>query len=179
MRSQAITALMGAVLAANPAQAQRHGDAEAPISVETSLDINRYAGLWYEIARFPNRFERDCYAVTAEYTLNDNGTVGVRNSCHKGAVDGPIEVAEGTARVEGPGRLSVNFVWFLPFIRGDYYVLDVAPDYSLAVVGEPGRTYGWILARTPRIDQDAYDGAVAVLERNGYDSAGLERVIQP
>lgn len=172
-------ALLALSLTATAAQAQRYGDRSAPIAAVASLDLNRYAGLWYEIARFPNRFERNCTAVTAEYTLRDDGTVGVRNSCRKGTVDGPLDVAEGRARVEGPGRLSVNFVRLLPFIRGDYWVLDVTADYSVAVVGEPGRNYGWILARTPRISDAAYDRAVAVLRSNGYDPAGLERVVQP
>jgi len=108
-----------------------------------------------------------------------DGTISVRNTCREGAVDGPIEVAEGSARVEGPGRLSVNFVRFLPFLRGDYWVLDVTPDYSLAVVGEPGRDYGWVLARAPRITQADYDRALGVLTANGYDVAQIERVAQP
>ncbi|WP_461472486.1 lipocalin family protein [Pararhodobacter sp.] len=174
------SSILAAVLAASPAAAGgRHGDDDAPIASVPSLDIGRYAGLWYEIARFPNRFERGCVAVTADYSLLENGDVSVRNSCRKGALDGPLEVAEGRARVEGPGRLSVNFVWFLPFIRGDYWVLDVTEDYSVAVVGEPGRDYGWVLARSPRISAAAYDRALAVLTANGYDTAALERVVQP
>lgn len=179
MRKTLTSIIASVALLASPAAAQRYGDDTAPISTVSNLDITRYAGLWYEIARFPNRFERDCFAVTAEYTVNDNGTVGVRNTCRKGAVDGPIDVAEGRARVEGPGQLSVNFVRFLPFIRGDYYVLDLAADYSLAVVGEPGRNYGWILARTPQISDAAYARATAALERNGYNLSGLELVPQP
>ncbi len=166
-------------LFAQPATAQRHGDASQPIAAVSDLDLTRYLGRWYEIARFPNRFERGCAAVTADYALMPDGTISVRNTCREGAVDGPIEVAEGSARVEGPGRLSVNFVRFLPFLRGDYWVLDVTPEYSLAVVGEPGRDYGWVLARAPRITQADYDRALSVLTANGYDVAQIERVAQP
>lgn len=157
----------------------RYGDDQAPIATVEALDLQRYSGLWYEIARFPNRFERNCFAVTAEYTPRPDGTIGVRNSCRKGATDGALDVAEGSARVEGVGRLSVNFVSFLPFIRGDYFVLDVTPDYRMAVVGEPGRDYGWILARSPNLSDRDYARALGVLERNGYRTDGLERVLHP
>jgi len=179
MKAILSSALAALALTANPAAAQRYGDDTAPISTVQNLDVNRYAGLWYEIARYPNRFERSCYAVMAEYTLNTDGTIGVTNTCREGAVDGPIDVAEGRARVEGPGQLSVNFVRFLPFIRGDYYVLDVTADYSVAVVGEPGRDYGWILARARRISEASFARATAVLERNGYRLDELERVPHP
>ncbi|MEZ5752652.1 MAG: lipocalin family protein [Paracoccaceae bacterium] len=176
--SSALIAL-GLVLPSAAVAGGRYGDDAAPIATVERLDINRYAGLWYEIARFPNRFERNCFAVTAEYTLRDDGTVGVTNTCRKGSVDGRVDVANGSARVEGVGRLSVNFVSFLPFIRGDYFVLDVTPDYSMAVVGEPGRDYGWILARSPALSEGDYNRALSVLERNGYRTEGLERVVHP
>jgi len=179
MKLTVLATLACLALVATPATAQLHGDQNAPISTVPDLDINRYTGLWYEIARYPNRFERNCYAVTAEYALNDNGTIAVLNTCREGAVDGPVDVAEGRARIEGPGQLSVNFVRFLPFIRGDYYVLDITDDYSLAVVGEPGRNYGWILARAPQISDTEFARATATLERNGYDLSALERVPQP
>ena len=166
-------------LSAQPATAQRYGDPSRPIAAINDLDLTRYLGRWYEIARFPNRFERGCAAVTADYALMPDGTISVRNTCHEGAVDGPVEVAQGSARVEGPGRLSVNFVRFLPFLRGDYWVLDVTPDYGLAVVGEPGRDYGWVLARAPQITEAEYDRALSVLTANGYDVAQIERVAQP
>ncbi|MFN3954921.1 MAG: lipocalin family protein [Pararhodobacter sp.] len=158
---------------APPAQGSGFRDRSVPMTVQTDLDIERYQGLWFEIARYPNRFERDCVAVTAEYALREDGQVMVRNSCRKNRFDGPLEVAEGRARVEGPGRLSVNFVRFLPFIRGDYYVLDVTPDYAVAVVGEPSGRFGWILARQPRLAPPVLERALSVLERNGYDISEL------
>ena len=105
-----------------------------------------------------------------------DGRISVTNTCRQGSPSGPVEVANGTARVEGPGQLSVNFVSFLPFIRGDYFVLDVTGDYSVAVVGEPGRSFGWVLSRSPRLSDAAYQRALDVLTRNGYDVAALEVV---
>ena len=179
MRKRLAMSLFAIGLAATPAAANQYGDRSAPLTTVQNLDLGRYAGLWYEIARYPNRFERNCVAVTAEYTPRDDGTIGVRNSCRKESFDGRLEVAEGSARVEGPGQLSVNFVRFLPFIRGDYYVLDVAADYSLAVVGTPDRNYGWVLARASHISDADWQHAQEVLTRNGYRLDALERVPQP
>lgn len=179
MRALITATLLSLSAATMPLTAQPYGDPDAPIAPVETLDVSRYLGLWYEIARYPNRFERGCVAVTAEYAMRDDGRIAVTNTCRKESFDGEVDVAEGVARIEGPGRLSVGFVWFLPFIRGDYYVLHVAEDYSLAVVGEPSRDYGWVLARTPHISQARYEQALAVLEANGYDTAQLELVPQP
>jgi apolipoprotein D and lipocalin family protein len=170
--------LLAALLLPLSAEA-RYRDTSVPMTVVANLDLTRYLGLWYEVARYPNRFEEGCVAVTAEYGALPDGQISVRNSCRQGTFDGPLEVANGTARVEGPGQLSVNFVRWLPFIRGGYYVLDVAPDYSLAVVGEPGGRFGWVLARTPRITPAQWQRAEEVLRRNGYDLTDLYRVPQP
>jgi apolipoprotein D and lipocalin family protein len=174
----ALAALVFVSVAPDAADA-RYRDRSVPMAVVSNLDLNRYLGLWYEIARFPNRFERDCVAVTAEYGLLPDGTISVRNSCRKFTFDGELQVAEGTARVEGPGRLSVNFVPWLPFARGPYWILDIAPDYSVAVVGEPSGSTGWILARSPRISRAAMDRALGVLRTNGYDTDALYMVPQP
>ncbi|MCC6007328.1 MAG: lipocalin family protein [Rhodobacteraceae bacterium] len=162
-----------------PAAAQGYRDRAVPMRVVETLDLERYQGLWYEIARFPNRFERGCAAVTAEYTLRADGQVDVRNTCRRGGPDGPAEAIEGVARVEGPGRLSVSFVSWLPFARGDYWVLAVDRDYRVAVVGTPAGRTGWILARNPRITPAQLEAALAALVRNGYDVTALEFVEHP
>lgn len=149
-----------------------------PMGVVANLDLQRYLGKWYEIARFPNRFERNCAGVTAEYALKPDDKIQVINTCHKGSPDGPVEVAEGTAEVVAPGKLKVSFVPWLPFAKGDYWVLHVDSGYSYAVVGEPSGKTGWILARTPQLGSDKYDNAVSVLERMGYDASSLVRVEQ-
>ena len=175
--------LLAAALAAflpwsDAAVAKNYRDRSAPIGVVANLDIERYLGKWYEIARFPNRFERDCEGVTAEYAMRDDGKIRVLNTCRKGSPDGPVETAEGVATVDGPGRLKVTFVPWLPFAKGDYWVLHVDAAYSFAVVGEPKGNTGWILARAPQMAQGDYDKAIAVLQAAGYDTSRLRRVQQ-
>lgn len=166
------------VALALPASAAQYRDTSVPMAVEGALDLNRYLGKWYEIARFPNRFERGCVGVTAEYSMRSDGDVRVVNTCREGTLDGKVTVADGSARVEAPGRLSVTFVPWLPFARGDYWVLHVAPDYSMAVVGNPKGTTGWILARTPQISAKQRALAESILSINGYDISKLEGVLQ-
>ena len=117
------------------------------------MDLARYAGKWYEIARLPNRFQRDCAAnTTATYTLRPDGKITVVNECRK--ADGRTKSAKGTARVadpKGPNtKLKVTFFW--PF-SGNYWIIDLDPEYRWVVVGEPGRDYLWILSREPRLDE--------------------------
>jgi apolipoprotein D and lipocalin family protein len=138
--------------------------------------VKQYLGLWYEIARFPNRFEKDCQSVTAEYAPKKDGKVSVTNTCRVGSADGPVKTANGVARVEAPGQLSVTFVPWLPFARGDYWVLSVDDAYSLAVVGALKGTTGWILARTPTISAAQREAAEKILTKNGYDTSKLMNV---
>ncbi|MEJ2000811.1 MAG: lipocalin family protein [Maritimibacter sp.] len=159
-----------------PAKAEVYRDQSVPITSVEELDINQYLGLWYEIARFPNWFERDCQGVTAEYALRDDGKISVRNTCHKGAPDGPEKVANGLAWKAAPGQLKVTFTPLLPFINGDYWVLYVDPDYQVAVVGSPAGKTGWVLARSPDIAPAVYDKAVSVLTAMGYDISKLELI---
>jgi apolipoprotein D and lipocalin family protein len=156
--------------------ADRFRDQSVPIASVSELDLGRYLGKWYEIARYPNWFERGCQGVTAEYSLRDDGKITVLNTCRKGAPDGPEKTAEGLAWVVAPGQLEVTFTPLLPFINGDYWVLHIEPDYSMAVVGAPKGSTGWVLARTPEIGEDAYARALAALAANGYDTARLEQV---
>lgn len=121
------------------------------------VDLERYAGLWYEIARLPNRFERNLKCVTAEYTLMDNGKIQVTN---RGVDrDNPDDKSEanGTARVpdaDFPGQLRVVFFW--PF-GGDYYLIELDENYQHALVGSPDREYLWILAREKNLDQNTLE----------------------
>lgn len=113
-----------------------------------TVDLSRYAGLWYEMGRYENGFERGCEAVTAEYALRGDGLVGVLNTCRQDGIDGPVKTAEGKAKVvadSGDARLKVSF--FGPFYVGDYWVLDHADDYSWSIVGEPSGRYLWLLTR--------------------------------
>lgn len=153
-------------------------DTSQKMAAVEDLELERYLGLWYEIARFPNRFEENCAGVTAEYGQRGDGKISVVNTCHKGSPDGPVEVAKGVAEVVDPGKLKVSFVPWLPFAKGDYWVLYVDPAYSLAVVGEPSGSTGWILARNPTVEPEKYDKGVSVLQAMGYDTSQLQRVVQ-
>lgn len=148
------------------------------------LDVPRYMGLWYEIARYPNRFQRDCASgVTARYTLQPGGGVQVINRCRR--ADGSIDEAIGSARqVGGPAsatlkvRFAPRWLSFLPFVWGDYWVINLDPDYQLAAVSEPGRDFLWILARTPTPPPQAYAALIERLERQGFDPARLQTTPQ-
>lgn len=142
-------------------------DAQRGTTVQTvdAVDVDRYAGKWFEIARFPNSFRDECTrGVIATYALRPDGRLDVINRCQTRS--GPIE-ARGVARIVDNGtgaRLKVRFapavLWFLPFVWGDYWILGLAHDYSWAVVGSPEREYLWILARTPALDSRNSDDFV-------------------
>lgn len=143
-----------------------------------AVDLGRYTGLWHEIARIPNRFQRQCARDSlAVYTLRGDGTLGVLNQCRKR--DGAVEEARGVARVVDPvsrARLKVSLVSFLgwrPF-WGDYWIIGLDPDYGWAVVGDPGRRFGWILARSTTLDPAAQSAIEVVLERNGYNRKSFQ-----
>jgi len=159
------------------AHAGKYRDQSVAMAVETGLDLNRYLGKWYEIARFANRFEKGCQGVTAEYSWQDDGTIKVSNTCHEGTPDGPVQVVDGVGQVEGPGKLSINFVSWLPFAKGDYWVLYVDEAYSVAAVGAPNGRTGWILARSPKISKARFQVALSALAKNGYDVSKIELVL--
>ncbi|UWQ48740.1 lipocalin family protein [Leisingera caerulea] len=167
--------------AAASARAEGYRNTDVPMTVQEDLDLSRYLGTWYEIARFPNRFEEGCEGVTATYSAREDARINVVNRCRREGLDGPVEAAKGVARVRAPSKLEVNFVsWlsWLPLTWGDYWVLDVAEDYSVAVVGTPSGEQGWILARSPELGAEDLAEAKAVLRRNGYDPEALEMVPQ-
>lgn len=157
----------------------------APLSPIPSLDLARYLGTWYEIARYPNRFQRQCAgSASAQYSMLPGGNVEVRNRCRR--ADGSIDEAVGEARqLGGPhsARLEVRFApaWlsWLPQVWGDYWVIDLDPDYQLVAVSEPRRQYLWILARTPSVDPGAYQALLARLVRQGFDPGRLQSATQP
>ncbi len=146
-----------------------------------SVDLGRYMGRWYEIARLPNRFQKDCAGeVTATYAKQPDGKLSVVNACRK--ADGSMMSATGVARRVGDAKLKVRFApaWlsWLPMVWGDYWVIDLADDYSWAVVGEPKREYFWILSRAPELEEGVFQGIVARAERQGYDLAAMTRTKQ-
>jgi apolipoprotein D and lipocalin family protein len=137
-----------------------------PPATVPRVDLARYAGTWYEIARYDHWFERDLEGVTATYTVRSDGRIDVLNRGRKGALNGPESYATAIAWVVAPGQLKVSFFW--PF-AGDYWVLGVAEDYRWAVVGAPGRDYLWFLARSPRPAPADLEQMRAVATAAGYD----------
>jgi apolipoprotein D and lipocalin family protein len=144
-----------------------------------TVDLDRYVGDWFEIARFPNRFQRSCTGdVRATYTRRPDGRIDVVNRCR--ATDGRIIEAQGIARVidvRTSAKLKVRFapavLSFLPFVWGDYWIVGLADDYSWAVVGSPDRAYLWILARTSTLETGRLDAARAAARATGFDTDRL------
>jgi apolipoprotein D and lipocalin family protein len=136
-----------------------------------AVDLKRYAGLWYEIGRYENSFERDCEAVTADYRLLDNGAVQVINGCRKGGLDGPVKTAKGRAKlVEHSQGAKLKVSFFGPFF-GDYWVLDHADDYAWSIVGEPSGRYLWLLSRTTEPSASVRDAIQTRVRDLGYDTS--------
>jgi apolipoprotein D and lipocalin family protein len=134
-----------------------------------SVDINSYLGRWYELYRYNASFQKDCEAVSADYSRNSNGTIRVLNSCRKGEVDGPLTAAAGKAKIVDAvsgAKLKVSF--FGPFY-GDYWILDHADDYQWSIVGEPSGRYLWILSREPKPSDAQKTMLRRKAEEMGYD----------
>ncbi len=152
-----------------------------PLPTVGAVDLTRYAGRWYEIARLPMWFQRHCVDSTARYTVLDNERVGVHNECLTDR--GDIESAEGVATVVDPAsraKLSVVFDnWFArlvgPSRDGNYWILALDPEYRTALVGTPDRRFLWILARAPRLDDSEYQALVEKARLLGYPVADLIR----
>lgn len=154
----------------------RKGRKELP--VVPSVDLAKYAGQWYEIARLPNRFEKNCVSsVTANYSLRGDGKIDVINQCRKAS--GKLESAKGKAKVvdkRSNAKLKVTFFW--PFY-GDYWILDLGSDYEYSVVGDKSRKYLWILSRTPQMDEALYERLLANMADQGFDTSRMIKTLQP
>lgn len=144
------------------------------------VDIQRYAGVWYEIARFPHRFERGLQGVTATYTLLPDGKIKVENKGYKNSLEGASSSVIGKAKPAGDpslGHLKVSFFWIF---YADYYILALdKEDYQWALVGSSSPKYLWILSRTPQLEPEIYDQLISRASMLGYDITKLEQVSQP
>ncbi len=144
-----------------------------------SVDLLKYSGKWYEIAAFPQRFQKGCTCTTAKYTLSEKGYVVVENRCRKDSIHGKEISIKGKARVEkhsGNAKLKVQFFW--PFI-GNYWIIDLAEDYSYAVVSEPGKNYLWILGRKSKMAEAVYEEILSRLKQKGFDTKRLQKTLHP
>lgn len=149
------------------------------LAVVPSVDLERYLGRWYEIARLENGFEKNCEGVTADYSLREDGLIKVVNTCRDGSPSGKAKTAEGRARIadaQTNAKLKVSF--FGPF-WGDYWIIDLTEDYSRSIVGEPSGRYLWILSRTPTITDESRADALGRLQSFGYDTSKLYFTRQP
>jgi apolipoprotein D and lipocalin family protein len=138
------------------------------------VDLNKFAGKWYEIASFPQLFQKGCNCTTAEYTTTDKGFVIIENRCNKGSINGKLSYIKGKAFVvekSGNAKLQVQFFW--PF-KGKYWIIDLADDYSYAVVGHPNRKYLWILSRTSTMEDAIYQQIIARIKEKGFDIAKIK-----
>ena len=150
----------------------------APLTTVSHVDLTRYMGEWYEIARYPNSFQKGCVGSKATYTLLDDGKVSVLNECYDGSFGGKLRSAKGKAWVvdkETNAKLKVSFFWFF---AGDYWIIDLGRDYEYAVIGHPKRKYLWILSRTKEMDEGVYEGILSLLRDKQYDTSKLIKTIQ-
>lgn len=139
-----------------------------------SVNIKMYCGRWYEIASYPQRFQRGCNCTTAEYTYTEKGYVLVENRCYKENVNGKQSYIKGKAFIEkhsGNAKLKVQFFW--PF-TGKYWIIDLASDYSYAVVSHPNKKYLWILSRTAKMNEQVYQAIITRLKEKGFDLSLLK-----
>jgi len=147
-------------------------------TVVKQLDIEKYLGTWYEIARYDHTFERDLVGVTATYSMRSDGKIKVVNRGYKGSLNGKLSEAIGKAKIPDPKEPAKLKVSFFLFFYGDYFVLELDKDYQWAVIGSSSDKYLWILSRTPQIDETLYNKLRDNLKKRGYDVSKLIKVPQ-
>lgn len=158
-------------------------DREHPVQVVPSVNLDRYMGQWFEVARLPNEYQEECLSdVRATYVRRDDGEIDVLNQCRtaEGLQDarGVARLVDETTRAKLEVRFAPGAVSFLPWVWGDYWVIGLADDYSWATVGAPDRETLWILSRTPELGEADFTAAVAAARKNGFDVGQLVRTKQ-
>jgi apolipoprotein D and lipocalin family protein len=151
---------------------------EAPLASVERIELSRYLGKWFEIASRPNRFQKDCVATTATYSLDPEGEISIINECLDKTLTGKVRSAKGRAWPvdETNSKLKVSFFW--PF-KGDYWILEIGRNYEYSVIGEPAGKYIWILSRQPKMDEQILQGIFARLKLRGYSVEAISRTLQP
>jgi len=148
------------------------------LEVVRSIDLTKYAGTWYEIARLPNSFEKKLECVSASYTLLENGKIEVKNRGHLITDNTKVKDIKGTAWVPDvnvPAKLKVRFFW--PF-SGNYWVLALDENYQYALIGDPSRKFLWILARQKELEESIFKELSSIAQRQGFDTSQLIMVPQ-
>jgi apolipoprotein D and lipocalin family protein len=159
-------------------------DLESPVQTVSFVDLERYTGRWYEVGRLPTRFQRDCVGATADYERIGDDKLSVLNTCY--TREGKTRTIRGEAQVDGENsaRLKVTFdnFFFKLFswlIKADYWIIDLAEDYSYAVVGSPNRKYLWILSREPEMAEDLYQVLIERIKAQGFETERILRTKVP
>ena len=155
-----------------------------PVPTVAAVDLKRYSGKWYEIARYPNRFQKQCVGnTTANYSIKPDGRLEVLNECL--TKNGTIDSAKGEAKVVNNSKNTKLKVRFAPsflapfgFVWGDYWVVDLGPKYEYSVVSDPKREYLWILSRTPELPEPIYQNLLRRVETLGFNPGKLEKTPQ-
>ena len=148
-------------------------------TVVKELDLQKYLGTWYEIARYNHRFERGLVGVTANYSIREDGKIKVLNSGYKKSLDGKVSKATGKAFLpdseKDPGKLKVSFFWNF---YGDYFVMDLDENYQWAIIGSRSDKYLWLFSRTPQVEAGLYEELLSKIKSRGYDLSQLIKVEQ-
>ena len=169
------------ILFACTMKAQTSNKSDEPVTVN-SVELNKYVGTWYEIAKVPNSFQKKCASnTTATYKLRKDGNIDVINRCVE--KDGSTSEAKGIAKVvdkKANAKLEVSFVriFGISLFWGDYWIIGLDKEYRYAVVGTPTRKYGWILSRTPKLSKNDLDEVFTILRNQGYNPNNFEMDVQ-
>lgn len=155
-----------------------------PVTSVSNVDLNKYTGTWYEIAKYPNKFQKKCVGnTTATYTVKKPGRLSVVNRCLE--KDGSMSNAKGAAKIADKNsnaklkvRFAPSFLSFLPFVWADYWIIDLDPNYQYAVVATPDRKYFWILSREQQISDTQYQQILKRAELQGFDPSRIEKTPQ-
>ena len=149
-----------------------------PLNTVDHVDIDKYLGKWYEIARLPNSFEKGLICCTADYSMREDGKITVLNSGHPDKNPEKVETAKGKAWLpdkDVTSKLKVQFFW--PF-RGDYYIFHLDDDYQYVLVGAPNRKYLWLLSRTPAIEDALFNELMEIAKTNDFDISTIYKTPQ-
>ncbi len=149
-----------------------------PLKTVKYVDLKKYAGLWYEVAKIPNSFQDQCIkGTTAKYILMEDGEIKVINSCID--EDGEVDDADGIARIadrKSNAKLEVSFFSIFGWrpVWGDYWIIGLDENYNWAIVGTPSRKYGWVLSRTPKLENETMEKIFLILKDQGYNPKSFE-----
>lgn len=173
-----ISRVLGITLLLTVSSVSLAGVTSGEMKTVDRVELERYMGTWYEIARYPNYFQRGIVGVKVEYSLKNDGSITIRNYGRKGKLDGELKTSNATAWLPQKGESARWYVQFIWPLRADYWIIDLADDYRYAVVGQPSRKNLWIISRTPTMTDKDYQEICGRLKSQGYDPQKLRRTPQ-